>query len=288
MDEVAEGKAGRVDPPGFEDRHPLLHPQHRLAPRSTWAAGTRPSRHRAGGGEQFGQRSAAAARADVQRSPSPLAEGRFQPAGARRGRSAGDQGQASRHTTHNVLVLLLFLSREFAGRVNRATRERPRLPRGNGRSRAPPARVARPRHAEAPCGSQSSSTALSRLLGPARAPSAAATMPSRRDQIASVGTGGLSAMSRDRRIVDLVAGDPSRRAARHCSACGSPEKGEPSVTTARTRSGHGPRQLAREQPAEAPADQQHRLARRRTVEPRAAAARACRRVRPGCSPCRQP
>ena len=61
---------------------------------------------------------------------------------------------------------------------------------------------------------------------------------------------------------------PTRTAATHCSPCGSPENGEPNVTTALTRSGCVQRQRAREHPAQAPPDHQHRLAGRDRVEPR--------------------
>ena len=43
-----QAKPRRIDPPGLEDRHPLLHPQQRLARARPGPAGTPPSRRRAG------------------------------------------------------------------------------------------------------------------------------------------------------------------------------------------------------------------------------------------------
>ena len=43
-----------MDPPAFEDRHPVLDPQQRLVGRG-WPAGTPPSRRHVDGGEQFGE-----------------------------------------------------------------------------------------------------------------------------------------------------------------------------------------------------------------------------------------
>ena len=87
MDEVATGKPRRIDPPAFEDRHPLLHPQQGLARARPAAAGTRPSRRRAGARRTVRERRRAepAARQSRKRArPDPLrGMDVLQPAGAR-------------------------------------------------------------------------------------------------------------------------------------------------------------------------------------------------------------
>jgi hypothetical protein len=104
----------------------------------------------------------------------------------------------------------------------------------------------------------STSTALSRAISTPRA-DGAPTMPSSRDHSASVGTGGFSSLVRDRRIVDRVARDPfvqpphvgvAASVARHRRA---ESHHRPHALRLR------PRQLARIDSAQAPADQKHRL-----------------------------
>ena len=66
---------------------------------------------------------------------------------------------------------------------------------------------------------------------------AGATIPSRRDQIASVGTGGLSVILGNGGSSTLCPATHSYSPRTLVLVLTSPEKGEPSVTTARTLSG---------------------------------------------------
>ena len=145
MDEVLRAKPGRMNPSTFQDRHAVLDPQQRLPAFELGQQEPGPAAVARMGGEQLGEgrhpppdfwgRGTIERRFDgggvltAQKSPStalravPL-PGKCRGGYARRGESsAGDQRQASRHTTHNVFVLLLFLSGESASRVNPATRE---------------------------------------------------------------------------------------------------------------------------------------------------------------------
>ena len=175
--------------------------------------------------------------------------------------AAGDEGQGSRHTTHNDFVLFCSCSAtrrpESMGQLG-GLRFRP----GN-RAISAHRRARRPASTRRSMWLQSSSTAWSRSPRCPRA-DGGATIPSRaRPQ----------SQRRHRRLVRRCRGIggsstgwPATRSYSRQTLLywrRSPEKGEPSVTTARTRSGSRPRQLARVEPAEAPADQQHRRGRRR-------------------------
>src|SRR4051812_6222624 len=112
MDEVLTGEAGRMDSPALQDRHPLLHPQQGFAAFDLSEEKSRPSAVPRMRGEQLGE-----GRVGRRGQLPALA----QPAGelANFGRTAcaaGDQGKASCHTTHNVLVLLLFLFPRLTGK----------------------------------------------------------------------------------------------------------------------------------------------------------------------------
>ena len=130
MDEVSAGQPGRVDPPAFEYRHPLLHPQQRFVGRELRQQEPGPAAIARMSGEQlgegrlrcFGQAPIFLRKQEVRRH-ARLGSCLRRSTSARRGDgSAGDQRQASCHTTHNVFVLLLFLSRDSLAGVNPATR----------------------------------------------------------------------------------------------------------------------------------------------------------------------
>ena len=161
MDEVARRKAGRMNPPTFENRHSVLDPQQGLGRIDLGQQEPCPSRVARVPGEEFGQgrfpplhlQGRGTMRSMVEgpscgiQNPSVAAAprhlprksggGDFTPSGDS---PAGDQRQASCHTTHNVFVLLLFLSGDSQRRVNPATRAAafPQPPRGTKRSPLPP------------------------------------------------------------------------------------------------------------------------------------------------------
>ena len=126
MDEIARSDPRRMNPPAFKDRHPVLNPQDRF-----FAIGLRKQEADPAGiagmrREQFGQ----GGLCRLGQVPVPLRRQGSSPArplsadarlgsclrrstvlnrpGARGDGSAGDQRQASCHTTHNAYVLLLF------------------------------------------------------------------------------------------------------------------------------------------------------------------------------------
>ena len=229
-------QARRMDPPAFQDRHPLLHPQQRLAARRAGPAGSRPSRRRAGARRRVRTGSGAAARAEASARPTRLKQGRAGPAAEAQGRPRRRQGKALRHTTRQRFcsTFVLFPRVQGAG-VNRATR-RLRLRPGSGRSPRTASRVPLPSTPQSPCDSERTSTALSQVvLGPARRrrpDDAVAARPDRQRRHRR-----LLLQSRDRRIVDRMPGDPFVELPDVGVAPGSPHTGDPSVTTARTRSG---------------------------------------------------
>src|SRR3954462_15925141 len=104
MDEVLAGPAWRIDAPTLQDRHPVLHPQHRLARAELREQEPRPAAVTRVRGEQLGQ----GTDGRNGRLPSPA-----QPAGelANFGRAVStvfDEGKACCQTPHNADVLLLF------------------------------------------------------------------------------------------------------------------------------------------------------------------------------------
>ena len=138
-----------MDPPAFEDRHAVLDPQRWAVGRDLRQQEPRPAPVARVDGEQLGQGcfpppdfwGRGTARSAVEGSfcgiqnPSVAAAPRHLPCKGRGGdfrprgdSSAGDQRQASCHTTHNADVLLLFLSRDSGARVNGATRPAQALP----------------------------------------------------------------------------------------------------------------------------------------------------------------
>ena len=209
-------------------------------------------------GEQLGEGGAGAARAERQRHRPAPGGTRCGSAGPERARdgSAGDQRQASCHTTHNVFVLLLFLSRDSAAEsMARLGRDSLALPGSASISRTTRARrLARNAERHVAC---SRARPPCRARRRARAPSAARSARPCATRSPACGTGGLSVMrgiggsstlcrairsySRQTLFCLRVAGEG--RAERH-------HRAHPF--------GHRARQLAREQPAEAPADHQHR------------------------------
>ena len=131
--------------------------------------------------------------------------------------------------------------------------------------------------------------ACSRARPPRRArassPRAArgAISPSRRDQMRQVRHRRLVGDPRDRRLVDLVAGDPLVEPP-DIVLLGSPEKGEPSVTTARTRSGTARASSRANRPPRLQPTSRIGWSMADRVEPLPRAARACRLARPRFQP----
>lgn len=106
MDELgAKGAETRgMDPPAFEDRHPLLHPQHGLGSVEVAEDKARPAGIAGRRGKEFGQDRARRLRHGHGRGP------RFRTSFfSRAGTPAGDEMKTSFHTTRNAHVLLLFL-----------------------------------------------------------------------------------------------------------------------------------------------------------------------------------
>ena len=116
VDEVLAGKARRIDPAALQNRHPLLHPQQRLGRIDLSQQQPRPAGVAGVGREQFGK---------SRHSSEHARKRRIDRSGAREDGSAGDEREVSCHTTHNVSVLLLFLSRDSPAGVNGATRPTP-------------------------------------------------------------------------------------------------------------------------------------------------------------------
>ena len=210
MDEVLQREPRRMDPPAFEDRHPLLHPQQRLSvpscasrnPAQPPSRGCAANSSERVGWSDFGEgshlRREGFSRGKALR---PLTRAELLPQERISGRSgdssAGDQRQASCHTTHNVYVLLLFLSARLARqRVESRNSGRFFDLRSQEHRHDLAHRGARAclRHRRKPMWVELTSTALSRSASVPRA-DGAPTIPSRRDQIASVGTGGFSTLS---------------------------------------------------------------------------------------------
>ena len=114
VDELDAAKPWRIDPPAFEDRHAVLHPEQGLAALDLRQQETRPACIARAGGEQLRTKWGWAAPAGTSAHPAgarPVgAPDAGEWAGPERAEtaSAGDEGQAFRHTTHNVSVLLLF------------------------------------------------------------------------------------------------------------------------------------------------------------------------------------
>jgi hypothetical protein len=119
----------RMNPSAFEDCHPILDPEEGFVGSRLREQEARPARIARMRREKLGQGRLRGL------GQMPVAERTYGFAGLgaciRRSTavtpsedsSAGDQRQASCHTTHNVSVLLLFLSRDSMARVNPATRQ---------------------------------------------------------------------------------------------------------------------------------------------------------------------
>ena len=198
-----------MDSPAFEDRHAVLHPQHRLVRIDLREQEPGPAAVARMGGEQFakggagrrGQMSAPAKGGG----PPKVVEGPLRRAA--RATSAGNPGRsigraetappATRedllpHDSQRFCSTFVLISRLAGGSQSRDSgayallvQEPPDLADHLPRA-APPRR-------RTPCGVQSSSTALSRSCSSPRAERGAIS-PSRRDQNARCGTGGLSVM----------------------------------------------------------------------------------------------
>jgi hypothetical protein len=111
-----------MDSSAFEYRHPLLDPEQRFVGANLRQQESRPAAVARVRCEQLGQGRIGRGR-QAPALAQPTGETMmFNRSGARGDGSAGDQRQASCHTTHNVLVLLLFLSLASCARVNGATR----------------------------------------------------------------------------------------------------------------------------------------------------------------------
>lgn len=121
MDDVGS-KPRRVNPPAFEDRHPLLHPQDGLRAVDLRQEETGPAAVSGRSGEQLTERWIRRSRQTPAGLRPCLRRSTAIPPSEAGDSSAGDEGQAFRHTTHNVSVLLLFLSSESLARVNGETR----------------------------------------------------------------------------------------------------------------------------------------------------------------------
>jgi hypothetical protein len=111
-----------MDSSAFEYRHSLLDPKQRFVGANLRQQESRPAAVARVRCEQLGQgRIGRVGQAPALAKPAGETM-MFNRSGARGDGSAGDQRQASCHTTHNVLVLLLFLSLASCARVNGATR----------------------------------------------------------------------------------------------------------------------------------------------------------------------
>ena len=91
---------------------------------------------------------------------------------------------------------------------------------------------------------------------------------------------------RDRRLVDRVAGDPLVQLPHIVLRRGSPENGEPKVTTARTRSGTARASSRANSPPRLQPTTSTGASSRHRGQRAVAAARSCRRARPMFQPCR--
>src|SRR4051812_11124966 len=110
-----------MNSPTFEDGHSVLHPQQWFRSVDLRQQEPRPAAVARVCGEEF-EEGGVVRRRQMPALADPLRETMmFSRFGARGDGSAGDQGQASCHTTHNAFVLLLFLSRDSPARVNGAT-----------------------------------------------------------------------------------------------------------------------------------------------------------------------
>ena len=189
------------------------------------------------------------------RSPAGSREGCCSPGDAQAPPATRDKGLATQLTT----FLFYFCScvRNSRAGVNVATRSaaQPRFRRGSASISRTTARVAR---ADTPNAMwlQCSSTALSRSSGSPRADARRRSRPAATTR-RKVGTGGLAVIRGIGGVVDLVPRDPFVQPP-DIVLPGIARKGRAERDHRAHPVGHGPRQLAREQPAEAPADQQHR------------------------------
>src|SRR5689334_8936386 len=120
MDEVLAWEARRMDSPALEDRHPLLNPQQWLSRLDLRQQESRPAAVARVGREQLGQ-----GRAGRRGQPPTLTQllGKLDFLG-RTASAAADQGKACSHTTHNVLVLLLFFIRRLGRKSQSRDSER--------------------------------------------------------------------------------------------------------------------------------------------------------------------
>ncbi len=250
MNNVEPAKAGRMDPPAFEDRHAMLDPQQRLgggvAPQ-VGPRGSPPSRRRAGAlrtartGSSKGWASASAhptrwgAHAGRPRGRSTPHAG-FPPHGAARRQLAGDERQLSPHDPQgscSSFVLHPAAVRRESQVSDSATDERS-ISLRNALNLFATRRVAL-REMPNAMWLQPISTVLSRSPlevtgGAERRSRPCATRWPASAPAAFLGSGGSAGRPPCGRR-------PARRCARHCSGEGRPRKGEARVTTARTISG---------------------------------------------------
>src|SRR5689334_3930199 len=106
MDELLRGKARRVDPAALHERHSLLDPQKRLLRIELREEESGPAGIAGASSEQL-REGGPRRRRHVPALAGPAGETiKLGRPDLRADSSAGDQRQASCHTTHNVLVLL--------------------------------------------------------------------------------------------------------------------------------------------------------------------------------------
>ena len=214
----------------------------------------------------------------------PSQEHGFSRPDACRDSSAGDQGQASRHTTHNVFVLVLFLSRDLLCGVEsaRLASAKSRFPQGIRRISRTTSRARRSRNAEGHMGAVELDRLVALVFEPARRARSDRARPCA-TRAPGCGTGGLSVIRgiggsstlwpRNQLVeppdIVLLGIAGEWRAQSH-------HRAHPV--------GDGARQLAGEQAAEAPADQQDLLSIDRLRRAAVSGARPCRRERRSSSP----
>ena len=210
MDEVSGRKPGRMDLPAFEDRHAVLDPQQGLAGHDLRQQEPRPAAVARVRGEQLGKGWAGGRGQTAMRSPSPLGAGGFSAQGELRTlrRRPGTRSPATQLTT--FLFYFCSFSRnsgqESMAQLRNAAQavRRPGGRAASGCARGPPSvssehgfpqRLAqhRPVHRKADMVGVDLNRACRRSSSRPRA-ALGATIPSRRDQKASVGTGGFSGM----------------------------------------------------------------------------------------------
>ena len=210
-------QARRMDPPAFEDRHPLLDPQQRLAACRAGPAGTPPSRRRAGAPRTVRTGCGWAARAGASARPVRLGNARGS-AGPERAETAPPATRDKPLATQLTTFLFYFCSCLANSTRTESMARLGALPSRPGSARFPRATRARraARHAERHMRRSRSRPRLSLLVR-----RAARRAPGRRSRPARP-----DRQRRHRRLVRLMRGSaagrpgarrPARRAATHCS-----------------------------------------------------------------------